>query len=188
MARASQAAKAASRAAIVAAAARRFRERGIEATSVADVMTAAGLTHGGFYRHFDSKDGLAAAAIDAAMEDVLAPLRADLDAGRDAAATRHVKRYLSAGHVDRPGAGCPLAALSSEARRGDGETAAAYARGAAATRKLLARALGGDAARAGALMSLLVGAVSLARSLDDPRARDTILKAARAAARVMTRG
>ncbi|MEL6618022.1 MAG: helix-turn-helix domain-containing protein, partial [Pseudomonadota bacterium] len=61
---------------ILKAASRLFRERGIEATSVADVMKAAGLTHGGFYRHFSSKDALVAAAFGHAVDEVLSAVEA----------------------------------------------------------------------------------------------------------------
>src|SRR3954451_8301985 len=92
---------AATRAKIVAAAARLFRARGIDATSVADVMSALGLTVGGFYRHFDSKEALVAEAIDAASRETS-------DSGL------LLDRYLSHAHRQHPGQGCPVAALCSE--------------------------------------------------------------------------
>src|SRR5215475_5061189 len=84
---------------IVAAAAKMFRARGIDATSVADVMSAVGLTVGGFYRHFESKEALVAEAIERASHEV---------------AAHGLDSYLSDAHRRHPGRGCPVAALCSE--------------------------------------------------------------------------
>lgn len=106
---------------ILAAASRLFRERGIEATSVSDVMKAAGLTHGGFYRHFDSKEALVSAAFEAAVDDVLANVEtAPPGPQHRAARSAYVTRYLSDAHVEDRGQGCPLAALGTEISRQDG--------------------------------------------------------------------
>ena len=109
--------KLASHDAIVAAAARMFRERGIDGTSVADVMSAAGLTHGGFYSHFEDKAALVAEALSAATnhrERWIAP-RPDMD---EAAWLAWIaRRYLNAGHRDDPGDGCPFPPLASEIAR-----------------------------------------------------------------------
>ena len=109
---------AATRARIVAVAARLFRARGIDATSVADVMSALGLTVGGFYRHFDSKEALVTEAIDAAS--------------RETTTDRHLKpgplldRYLSDLHRQHAGQGCPVAALCSEVGHGSRQTKKAF--------------------------------------------------------------
>ncbi|TNC09687.1 TetR family transcriptional regulator, partial [Methylobacterium terricola] len=94
---------------ILDAAGRLFREKGFAAVTVAEVMEAAGLTHGGFYGHFASKEDLAAQALAGA----LAPAPREPGAAPDLAG--FVAAYLSAAHRDRPGAGCALAALGSEA-------------------------------------------------------------------------
>src|SRR5271169_504625 len=105
------------RAAIVKAAARLFRERGFDHVRVADVMKAAGLTHGGFYGHFSSKKELTAEACDEALKQRKGtwpelPLEAsDRSLGAIAAA------YLTTYHRDDPGRGCLFAALGSEVRR-----------------------------------------------------------------------
>jgi TetR/AcrR family transcriptional regulator, transcriptional repressor for nem operon len=107
---------------IVTVAAEEFREHGLVATGLADLMSAAGLTHGGFYRHFDSKDELikeASAAALAAMLDGLAAASGKL--GRTGLKTVAAK-YLSTEHRDHPREGCPLAALGSELARADAET------------------------------------------------------------------
>src|SRR5262252_8101056 len=99
---------------IIAAAAEMFRSRGIDATSVADVMSAVGLTVGGFYRHFESKDALVVEAIERASHEVAARGPGGLD------------NYLSDAHRRHPGRGCPVAALCSEVARESKATRAAF--------------------------------------------------------------
>src|SRR5690349_18992413 len=115
---------------VVEAAARLFRERGVSRVSVADVMAAAGLTHGGFYKRFPSKDALVAEAVRQAFADQ-APLLDGLGVpGDDAARAEFVRHYLSAGHRDSPGAGCPCAGFGGDLAHGDLEAARdVYARG-----------------------------------------------------------
>src|SRR5262245_55975207 len=101
---------------IVRAAARRFREQGIAATGLADLMEAAGLTHGGFYKHFSSKDQLVAEATAEALGTLLEEMAALPTVGAAVAA------YLSPRHRDNPASGCPLAALGGELARSDKKT------------------------------------------------------------------
>src|SRR5215468_8928699 len=100
---------------IVRAAARKFREQGIVATGLNDLMKAAGLTHGGFYKHFASKDQLVAEATTAALDTLLEGMAAHPTTSAAVAA------YLSTRHRDNPASGCPLAALGSELSRSDRE-------------------------------------------------------------------
>src|SRR5258707_6684946 len=114
---------------IVKAAAAEFRRNGIHATGLCELMAAAGLTHGGFYRHFDSKDQLVAEACAAGMEAEVGGAAACPDFGkgglREIAAS-----YPSTGHTDNPSEGCLLAGLGSElARSGDKTRGAGSARG-----------------------------------------------------------
>jgi len=105
---------------IIIAAAAEFRRNGITDTSNSDLMAAAGLTHGGFYRHFESKDQLVAEACDAAvrsMVDKFAAAAVGKSARRRLGAA--TARYLSTDHRDDPAHGCPLAALGSEIARCD---------------------------------------------------------------------
>jgi TetR/AcrR family transcriptional repressor of nem operon len=106
-----------SRERIVEAAARRFRERGFEGIGVADLMKEAGLTHGGFYGHFDSKEQLMAEAVARAMERSkdLWSRRAAAAPGDPLAALARV--YLTPRHRDDPGSGCVVAALAVDAAR-----------------------------------------------------------------------
>src|SRR5262249_50790115 len=114
--RRSKIATAQTKATIIRTAARLFRERGFDAVSIADVMSAAGLTVGGFYRHFESKEALASAAIEAAT--------AEKAAMRDEGPL--APGYLTALHCDNPGRGCPVAALVSEIARQTAPTRAAF--------------------------------------------------------------
>src|ERR1700722_20377440 len=93
---------------IVEAAGRLFRERGVEAVTVAEIMQAAGLTHGGFYGYFRSKDELIAAALEDALARPAGPL-SDLE--------DYAANYLTRGHLDDPACGCSIAALAGETRR-----------------------------------------------------------------------
>jgi TetR/AcrR family transcriptional regulator, transcriptional repressor for nem operon len=107
---------------IVTVAAEEFREHGIVATGLADLMSAAGLTHGGFYRHFDSKNELIKEACAAALATILDGLAAATSEKRGRTGLKTVAaQYLSTEHRDHPGDGCPLAALGSELARADAE-------------------------------------------------------------------
>lgn len=101
------------RAAIVAAAGRLFRERGFEGVGIAEIMRAAGLTHGGFYGHFASKEALADAACGHGFAESQARLDERLD-GQGGKLGRYVESYLSERHRDCPGRGCPMAAYATE--------------------------------------------------------------------------
>src|SRR6187397_581347 len=109
MGRATQAQAQENRKRIVDAAARLFRERGADGVSVAEVMAAAGLTHGGFYAHFESKDDLVAQAI-THMFDVMHGRFLSLTEGREPAAAiaNYVDSYLGASHRLEPADGCPV--------------------------------------------------------------------------------
>lgn len=165
-----------------------FRERGFDGVGVADVMKAVGLTHGGFYGHFSSKEDLAAQALgrafvhsgqwaaEAKAAEPQAPLQAIVD------------RYLSPSHRDDPGHGCPVAALGSDtARQGEASRLAATEGVRAAIKGLSAIAPGAtaDERRTTAIASYatLVGALVLARMVDDEALSDEILAAARAGLR-----
>jgi TetR/AcrR family transcriptional regulator, transcriptional repressor for nem operon len=164
---------------ILDAASRLFRERGYDAVTVADVMSAAGLTHGGFYVYFKSKDELIA--------QTLAHVFAQGDSG-ETDLVRYAARYLSPEHRDNVSGGCPTAALGSETVRQTPEARAAMASGLQKQIERLstpsANATAEDAARARRAAiggwSAMVGAVILARLVDDPALSDEILEQTRA--------
>ena len=151
-----------------------FRERGLHGVSVADIMAGAGLTHGGFYGQFASREALVAEAFESALDE---ERRGDM---KDLRAT-----YLSLAHVRSPGQGCPLAALANDvAREPPGsEVRTRFTRGV----RQLAGLLGGlmptmsearRRRRALANLSTMVGAVILARAVDDQDLADDLLQAA----------
>ncbi|NNK67397.1 MAG: TetR/AcrR family transcriptional regulator [Rhodobacteraceae bacterium] len=163
---------------ILKAASRLFRERGIETTSVADVMKAAGLTHGGFYRHFASKDALVAAAFRHAVDEVLSVVEA-APAGPEQAAARdhYVTRYLSAEHVEDRSEGCPLAAMGAEIARLDGAADAEALYAVERMARLLTAGERGATDKGVATMALLLGTITLARLAKSRELSDTILDA-----------
>jgi len=179
--RVSHAEKEKTHARIVASAARLLRERGIDGASVADVMKDAGLTHGGFYKHFANKDAL----VESAVEYAFAPYLAMLRSGEADAGTHYRQLYLSADHVDNPGQGCPVAALAQDISRGSSEVRNSLAAGIDQVVTALADTMTGDspaARRQAALQqfSMQVGAVIIARATDDAMS-DEVLAAVSAA-------
>ena len=174
---------------ILEAAARLMRENGIAETSVSDVMRAAGLTHGGFYRHFASKDDLVAEVFRHAVDDVTSDLRgAQLPDDRAAAQLRYLARYLSLSHVESAGTGCPLAAMGVElARMSDGAQKSG-AEGVAMMAGLLRDQDGTDDKKARAQLALLVGAIILARLTRKEDGGQAALEAARTAMSILDAG
>lgn len=172
---------AASRKRITEEAARLMRENGIAATSVADVMSAAGMTTGGFYKHFASKDDLAAAAVRAAFDSVLAPMQQVAAKQGDAAArSRYLKTYLSEAHVRSPGKGCPVAAMGADGGRAADLLGPAFARGVEDILAFLGAAEMTTTERAALIrqMATLVGTVIIARAVGDGDLREEVLAAA----------
>ena len=163
---------------VVETAARLFRERGFDGIGLADLMKEAGLTHGGFYRQFPSKDALLMEAMTRAFSQ-----SADQLASRSA--DQRIAAYLSKAHRRNPGSGCAIAALGADVARAEAETQAAFAVG---VERLLAcvggdDAAGGGAARAEAIRTLaaLVGALVIARAtaLGAPELSDEVLTTVR---------
>lgn len=150
-------------------ASRRFRERGFDGVSVADVMQEAGLTHGGFYGHFASKEALAAEAAVHALAQTASRWKATLENRGMEGLERIVDAYLSQRHLDAPGTGCAIAALGPELARQGEPVRSAFAAELANMVDALAGFLpGADAAerrsRALPLLAQMVGAIVLARA------------------------
>jgi TetR/AcrR family transcriptional regulator, transcriptional repressor for nem operon len=179
---------------VIATAARLFRERGFEGVGVADLMHAAGLTPGGFYNHFESKDALTAETCAWIFEKTVAMMEdmagIEDDAARADAIADYKRRYLSEKARDAPAARCPMVALSTDVSRQPGPVRRIYAAGLRGYLDAFARALGGRGAvrrkakrqEAIATLAMLAGALSLARSVAeaDPELSDEILAAAAA--------
>jgi len=169
---------------IVSTAAAMLRERGVQGLSVADVMQAAGLTHGGFYRHFASKDALVAEATRAAFSQILD--RLEKSAARKGAAKaleEYVSVYLTPEHLERPARGCPIAAFGADVAREGAEVRGAFCSGVDRLVDWIAAGLTGPETErtetAIELLSLMVGAMVTARSAGDPALSKKILARAR---------
>jgi TetR/AcrR family transcriptional repressor of nem operon len=167
---------------IVVAASHLFRERGIDATSVADVMTAVGLTVGGFYRHFESKDALVAEAIDDASRETTA-YHARRPGTGDVDLVPLIENYLSDGHRKSPGRGCPVAALCSEVAHESKSTKKAFTGALERLLGIVDSAIGKRSKdhRKSVLFaaSAAVGAVVLARATHDESLASELLSAVR---------
>jgi len=176
---------------ILRAAARAIRRHGYEGVGVADVMKEAGLTHGGFYAHFASRDELLAhAAEQAGAESVESLSRAVALAKPGEELMALVDSYLSDKHVDAPeqGLGCAIAAAGSEVPRQHEEVRRAVGRRIKDLIGLIERQhpeWGKSAAheKAMGILATLVGALMLARAAADPQLSKAVRKAARALAR-----
>ena len=173
---------------ILDAAAQLFRERGFEGIGVADLMKEAGLTHGGFYGHFSSKDDLIAQA---SARELARSLAYWSKAGDDASGDRLsaiAALYLTGTHRDNPGAGCVLAALGPDVSRQGPAVRHAVTDYVRSVCDLLANLVPGKskAARRSKAISTyatLVGAMVLARAVDDRALSQEILDAGRASAK-----
>ena len=169
---------------IVAAAARAIRRNGFSGAGVADIMKDAGLTHGGFYSHFPSREAMLAEATDrAGAETVGLAESAAASVPADQALEAMLGAYLSEQHINNPDVGCPMAALSSELARQAPEVRRAATRRMKEMVDVIARQLptwGTPEAheRALFLVATMVGAVSLARAVDDPSLAGRLSKAA----------
>jgi TetR/AcrR family transcriptional repressor of nem operon len=158
---------------IVKAAAREFREKGIVATGLADLMKSAGMTHGGFYKHFESKDQLIAEACTEAVNEVMERMEAPSTTNAALAG------YLSTRHRDNPASGCPFSAIGSELGRTDEKTREAVTAGFERLVKLLEGKSKGKDARRRAMVaaSTMIGAMTMARIVNDPELSSEILSA-----------
>lgn len=169
---------------IVDAAARAIRRSGYNGTGVADIMKAAGLTHGGFYAHFHSRDAMLAEAADrAGSEAVVLMERVAAAVPPQQALQAMMQAYLSEAHVKSIETGCATAALGSEMPRQAPEVRRAATRRIKEMIDLVARH-SSDWGQAGAhehalvAVSTMVGALILARAVDDARLSDTLREAA----------
>jgi TetR/AcrR family transcriptional repressor of nem operon len=171
---------------IVELASARIREEGLGAPGVAEIMVAAGLTHGGFYKHFGSRDDLIAEAAEHAFAYADQTLDHHAHDPHDPLAS-WVDWYVSEEHRDDPGAGrCPVAALVGDIGRADDRVGAGYSAVVERYVETLEGMLGGgpDSRRQALITaSTLVGALSLSRAVDDEALSKEILSNAREALR-----
>jgi TetR/AcrR family transcriptional regulator, transcriptional repressor for nem operon len=170
---------------VVHSAARELRRHGPEKLGVADVMKGAGLTHGGFYAHFASKDELVVAAIEDMFRDAVASFERTT-AGKPPrqGIADYVDRYLTLTHCDARGSGCPIAALATDVPRMEATARRAFEQGAAHLASAIAGNLremnvrnAGDVATS--MLAELVGTLVLARCASDPQTAQKLLDASR---------
>lgn len=182
--RVSRAQAAANHQRIIDAAATLFRAKGFGGIGIADVMSAADLTHGGFYGHFASKDDLVAQASRQAMARAAANWASVVAGAANEPYAALLRHYLSPRHRDDPGRGCIFAALGNDAARSGKSVREAFAEGLHGLIDILVGVVPGRAKtvrqrRALAAMATLVGALVLARAVRETPLSDEILEAAR---------
>jgi TetR/AcrR family transcriptional repressor of nem operon len=178
--------KARTRQKILSEAARAIRQNGPDGVAVAGLMSAVGLTHGGFYAHFPSKEELLAAAVDEMFKD--AGRRLDWASQDHSAAEsmgRYIDFYLSPAHRDLRSAGCPVPALAADLARMDGRVRERFETGVSGMTARIAELLEGlgqqePRALASSVVAELVGALGLSRAVSDPACSDQILSDSRA--------
>jgi TetR/AcrR family transcriptional regulator, transcriptional repressor for nem operon len=168
---------------IVAIASKRFREKGLAGFGIAELMKEAGLTVGGFYKHFDSREELVAEAVSSAFGIWQRKKEAAESSGQPLSFAKLIDDYVSDAHRRNPGAGCAFSALATEIARSDKRTRALTSAQVRSDLELIAGLLPGEdklAARSRAILtfSALVGAMALARAVSDEALSHEILKTA----------
>jgi TetR/AcrR family transcriptional repressor of nem operon len=166
---------------IVAIASKRFREKGLAGFGIAELMKEAGMTVGGFYKHFHSRDDLVAEALSDAFGTWQRQKEAAESSGKPLSFEKLIDDYVSDVHRRNPGAGCVFSALAPEIARNDKRTRALTTDQVRTDLELIVELLPGKdkrAARSRAILtfSALVGAMSLARSVSDEGLSREILK------------
>jgi TetR/AcrR family transcriptional regulator, transcriptional repressor for nem operon len=157
---------------IISIASKRFREKGLARVGIAELMKEAGLTVGGFYKHFDSRDDLVAEAVSSAFGGWKRRVDAAKAGGPSVSLAKLIDDYLDEAHRDNPGKGCAFSALAPEIARSDKQTRALTSEQVRNDIQLIAGLLPGkdkSRARSRAILtfSALVGAMSLARAVSD---------------------
>jgi TetR/AcrR family transcriptional regulator, transcriptional repressor for nem operon len=166
---------------IVAIASKRFREKGLAGFGIAELMKEAGLTVGGFYKHFDSRDDLVAEAVSSAFGAWKSQVDAAASGGPPVSYAKLIDDYLNDAHRSNPSTGCAFSALAPEIARSDKQTRALASEQIRNDIELIAALLPGQdkrTARSRAILtfSALVGAMSLARAVSDEALSREILK------------
>ena len=166
---------------IVRTASKRFREKGLEGVGIADLMQEIGLTVGGFYKHFDSRDDLVVEALRYALSTRRRQAPAAASGGPPLTYAKLVEDYLSEEHRDHPGSGCVISALAGDIARSGKRTRAVLTEEIRNALQLIADLTPGkveEPTRSTAIltMSALVGAVGLARAVSDDALSREILQ------------
>lgn len=172
---------ASTRSRIIEAAADAFRRDGIQATGIIGLMDEAGLSHGGFYKHFESKDQLVAEACEHMFRSVVERLSAMVAAVPPRRRlARFIELYLSPEHRDNPSQGCAFAALGSELSHASAMARIAADRGVTGMTEVIAGFIpdlqgAAATARAQVIAATMVGAITLARAVADLELSDALL-------------
>jgi TetR/AcrR family transcriptional repressor of nem operon len=156
---------------IIDTASQEFRQNGIHATGLIGLMAKAGLTHGGFYRHFESKEQLVAEACSAALTNLVDGFTVRSGEGGFEAI---LDTYLTEGHRDDRGTGCPLAGMGSELARGDQQTREVAHKGFSDLVNVIAANMP-DKSQAVFAMAAMVGALTLSRIIPDAEVSKSVL-------------
>ncbi|NVM77107.1 TetR/AcrR family transcriptional repressor of nem operon [Duganella sp. SG902] len=167
---------------IIETAARLFREKGYDGIGVADLMKSAGLTHGGFYGHFASKEDLLAEAAAHALKKSIDRWEGYVAEGRDKALEKIGEGYLTTQHRDHPGKGCSVTALGADVARLGPKARHAMTEGARGQLAVLEQLMPGEDAaqqrkQALAKYASMIGAIVLSRAVDDEALSLEILNA-----------
>jgi TetR/AcrR family transcriptional regulator, transcriptional repressor for nem operon len=166
---------------IVSIASKKFREEGLAGVGIAELMKEVGLTVGGFYKHFDSRDDLVAEAVNSAFGGWKRRVDAAKSGGPTVSYEKLIDDYLSEAHRDNPGTGCAFSALAPEIARSDKRTRSLTSEQVRNDIQLIATLLPGRdkrtaRSRAVLIFSALVGAMSLARAVSDESLSREILE------------
>ncbi len=184
----SRAEKAVSRKRILAAAATRIREAGLDGISVGEIMKSVNLTHGGFYGHFESRSALVAAALEKALADGETASAAHAGERGSMTVKSIVNSYLSPAHRDHPGSGCAIPTLAGEVGRADPQVRTIMAQQLAKSFAVMGEALGGGVGGetdqdseqfAVSAWSMMIGAMMISRIMKDDPMADRVLALAR---------
>ncbi|MFZ6649337.1 TetR/AcrR family transcriptional regulator [Undibacterium sp. TJN25] len=164
----------------------RLRSNGIAASGVVGLMADVGLTQGGFYSHFKSKDALVRESLEAGMQRLLRSVEKIMDSSSDRPLQAFVEQYLSPAHRDKPGTGCVASALSGEIKQSSEEIRDMFTQQLHEMADLIASALPeeweADKRRelAETIYAMLVGTMSLARAVNDKAMSERLLVNAQA--------
>lgn len=173
---------------IVESAARAFRTNGIQEVSVPFIMKGAGLTHGGFYSHFDNKEQLVAEACEYAISDTITLLQNVADQEeQNSKINKVIDYYLSPYHREQTEMSCIFPALSSEISRSSEEVRQVFTHELERMINFISNLAEIDVSRGRALFSTMVGSLVLARSVSDPELSDSFLSAGRQQAKEMVK-
>ncbi|WHP29830.1 TetR/AcrR family transcriptional regulator [Trabulsiella odontotermitis] len=172
------------RRAVVKEAAKLFREHGIDGVALSGIMGAVGLTQGGFYKQFGSKDDLAVEACEQAMAANIDTLNSLINSSNGDVMAAIIDRYLSPEHRNNPAVGCAIAALVADVARREGPIRQSFENGIRGYSEVIEKALSRSQGEtqndmnALAILSMMVGALMLSRAVEDENLSRRILEAA----------